>query len=418
MVYDFALIKNTDNFNTVNKVTGKDSGYYAGGIGVDSGGGRSTDWVQMQKAGQYNDFVTGSVRVRYVENVDDLQVFEIEHEFIINPWYLEGQESNLENNEIVELLKGNATLKHVSSSSFRFVLNNPNTDLILIDESNLGSVAWFNEAFNGFNNNYEIDSVSYAENISGTPSDGILLSGETKITVLVKNKTKDYGIGDYLGAYISFLPIESDYIDTVETNMIENFIYDNAISYISAGAKAGSDFIKDINISVESAAPYDMAKIEIIVEYSAEQQAFLNQRLKDSGANFLLGIQAGEQTLSNGNSDRVVLLADVNEYQKTADIPNLVFIDKFRMLPHNEILDTDEGYTDMISWDEDGLILDFRIVIDRNKEAFINSMRGALIAYNPITEEYFELNAYEFNLPQTVSNGIQQLDLESQRGIS
>ena len=112
------------------------------------------------------------------------------------------------------------------------------------------------------------------------------------------------------------------------------------------------------------------------------------------------------------------MLADVNEYQKTADIPNLVFIDKFRMLPHNEILDTDEGYTDMISWDEDGLILDFRIVIDRNKEAFINSMRGALIAYNPITEEYFELNAYEFNLPQTVSNGIQQLDLESQRGIS
>ena len=99
-VYKFGLIDNNANFSITSLVSNNDQGYYGAGIGFDTGGGvRDTNFVELQRLGSYEDWRTGSARIRYVENPSTyVQRFEIEHEFTIVPYYLDGELSNLQDN--------------------------------------------------------------------------------------------------------------------------------------------------------------------------------------------------------------------------------------------------------------------------------------------------------------------------------
>ena len=113
LIYGFGLIGNSETFNIESKVSGNDQAYYGSGIGIDSGGGRSTTFVDLQKLGSYKDWQTGSLRCRYVSNPSTyVQRFEIEHEFTIVPYYLDGEISNLQNNVLPNLYTGLNTLKY------------------------------------------------------------------------------------------------------------------------------------------------------------------------------------------------------------------------------------------------------------------------------------------------------------------
>jgi len=104
LVYGFGLVDNTENAIVIaSAVSGNDQQYYTDGIGL--GGPRSTLFVPMQSKGQYLDWVTGSMRIRFVSAQTSggnvvVQRFEVEHEFMINPYFLDGELTNLQNNVI------------------------------------------------------------------------------------------------------------------------------------------------------------------------------------------------------------------------------------------------------------------------------------------------------------------------------
>jgi len=408
LTYNFGLIENAETFNTLSKVSNNNQGYYGSNIGFDTGGGvRDTNFVNMIRLGIYQDWITGSMRVRFVNNPGNyVQRFEIEHEFMIVPYYLQGQLTNLQNNVIPSLLTGLNSLKYVYNAEFRTSLSNPNSGKAFIYDYSLGAVAWFNEQFNGFQNDYNILSVTYEEKITGAPASGILIGSETRIRVTVDRLSGPFVGAERFGAYISFLPSQAQYTNTTLSTLIENFIYDNALNSAGLAPVTGQDFITACSASVVA------GDLEIIIdmEYGALQKAFLSQQFNIGPTRFMLAIECGDNTLPSVNSDRIMILTDVELYDQSPDIEDLMHVTKYDIYPHDKQIGIDTGYSDMTSWNEDGLVVDFEFDLNLNLSAFMNSLNFVLVAYNPITDQYWQIDSYAFS-PATavVSGGVQQI---------
>jgi hypothetical protein len=153
------------------------------------------------------------------------------------------------------------------------------------------------------------------------------------------------------------------------------------------------------------------------VEYSNAQKIRLAGLDSQGVINFLIGVQLGDVTISSGNSNRVMILADANEYDASADIPDLMSFPKFDIYTHEKQIGVDTGTTDCTSWNEDGVVVDYTMQLNLNKDAVLNSLDFMLVAFDPITQIYFELDKYSFNIfPAIVSSGIQQLITNLNRG--
>ncbi len=424
--YYFGLIDNNEtSLDAKSKVSGNDQGYYAAGIGYDTGGGvRDTNFVAMLPLSQSADqgWITGSMQVRFVSadllNTNPIrQHFEIEHILTINPWYLDGELTNLQNDIIPQDLAGANSYKYAFKTLWKTVLSNPNTEKVFEYTDDLGSVAWFNENFNGYNNLYQINSIDYTEEATGNPADGILIASKTRVTIQVEANSRNFVVGDRVGVYMSYTPDQSEYNTTPLTNMFENFLYDNALGNSGASGINGQFFITNLTTFSPSG---NIMTFYFDVEYTSTQKAFLAQRLQNQPTYFILGVQLGDDTLASGNSDKLIILADVELYDESPDIPDLIDFTKFNIYPHDKQIGAGSFFTDYLGWNEDGVVIDATFKLNITQEAVINSLEGKLIAYNDVTEEYFELDSYSFNNigNAPVSSGIQQLNESTTRGYN
>ncbi len=413
--YRFGLVENSENYNIISKVSDNDQGYYSESIGIDSGGGRSTSFVNLQRLGTYADWQTGSCRARFVSNPTIYsQRFEIEHEFIIVPYYLDGQISNLNDNIIPTLLNGTNSLKYVFESGHRSALSNPNTEKSEIFDLSLGSVGWFNERFNGYNNDYNIKSISYEETPSGNTVDGLLISGTTRTTITVEKLNGVFNATNRYGVFISYLPDQPEYQDTI-SNQVENFIYDNVHNNVLSPSASGQDFITSTTASIVSG---DLV-IEVDTLYSNAQQAFLSTKNASDPVKYVIGVQVGDENISSASSDRVMLIGDSNFYDESPDIPGLIVNPEFEFFPYPKVVGVDTGFTDLITWNEDGFTLSGSFGLNLNQDAFINSIEVDLLSHNALTNQFFSLDSFTFNIGNPiVVGGVQQINVSDTRGYN
>ena len=417
LIFDYGLIENDENYNNISKVTQDSMSFYGVNIGENIGGNRQTNWIDLEKRGLFSDFVTGTMRAKWIETVDSIeeviQRFEIEHIFRLNPFSTESSISDIINKIPPEYLNGDASLKYVFNANFREVLNNPNVSYSYKEEDTLGSTAWFNEAFNGFNNNYKIDSISYVDNATNGNADGVLIDGVTKVKVSVSKIAGSFVVGYRYGVYSFVLENEQGYIDT-DSNMIENFIYDRSLGIQDSNTYIGSDYIKSMTSSINSG----VLEIEFTLEFSTEQKKRVSE-LKSSGDDlFLIGIQIGDKSLPSGNSDRLILLADVGNFDESADISGLASIVNHGIYPPNQNINGGESYTDYSGWNEDGLLSFMEISINKQKQAFINSIEVKLIAFNPTTKDYFDLDSILIPFVSQNINGIEVITVDETRNYN
>jgi len=417
LIFKFGLIGNSETFNVESKVSGNDQGFYGSNIGFDTGGGvRDLNWVNMQRLGSYADWQTGTMRVRYQQSFNGYQRFEIEHVFMIVPYYLDGEISNLQNKIIPNLLNGTNTLKYAYNASFRTVLSNPNTQKDVTIDNNLGSVAWFGENFNGFNNDYEILSIDYTSLVTLLPEDGLAIGTSTEVEILVKvNNGKTFAPSSRFGVYVSYLPEQNEYQNKT-TDLRDNFIYDRAMQNALLLPVNGDTFIKNVTGTVQVDITTMLIRFE--VDYTAAQKFKLAGIVGTTGIpNYLIGVGLGDNALTSGNADRVVLIADVNQYDQTLDISDLMQFKTFKLYPHNKQIPVG-GSTNLTAWNEDGFTVAFDFELNLNKAALLNTLDFKLITFNTVTEEYFELDSYSYNNigNAIVSGGVQQLNENTTRG--
>lgn len=417
LVYRFGLLGNSESFNVESKVSGNDQGYYGSNVGgnVVYPAVRNNNWVTLTKLGSYEDWRTGTMRIRFLSNpAPDVQRFEIEHTFTIIPFYLDGELSNLQNKVLPNLYNGLNTLKYVYNAGFRTVLSNPNTEKEVVVDNSLGSVAWFEENFNGFQNNYEVLGTTYTD-LALNSADGLLIGSETIVTISVQRNNGNFVGGDRVGVYISQLPEQAEYTNIIPSNLKANFLYDNAINNEGLAATIGGEGL--ITDFIATSTGVNTMDLTFKVEYLPTQKAFLSGKNSQSPVYFMIGVELGDNTLTNGNSDRVILLADVDVYDESADIPNLIDFTKFDIYPHNQQIGIGAGFTDMVSWNEDGLVVDFQFNINLLLSPFINTLDFQLVAYNTVTQQYFVIDTYSYGVGTAiVSGGIQQLTENTTRG--
>jgi len=401
LIHKFSLVENSDIFGTQNLITGSDSAYY--GSSMAEGGA----WVNFQGLGQNKDWEAGTFRARKIWSpLYRHERFEIEHRLLI-PFYSEGDNLAL----LPPYLDGLNSLKYVFESGFRSVISNPNTQKAIAFDSQLGSVAGFNENFNGFDNLYNLDSIIYQDANTLTSADGLLIGGTTKVTCVVKKNAGAFVGGERFGTYASYLPNQSEYQNTVLTDFKENFIYDRVLTNEGLGT-ASSTIITNVTGIVTAGK----LLITFNVEYSNAQQIRLSNNIAQRPIAFAIGIQVGDINLSAGNSDRVMLLAE-GLYDESADIDGLMDVNLFDIYPHDKQIASSNGYSDITAWNEDGLAVDFKFNLDLNKDALINSLDFKLLAQNPTNGNVFELDSFNYPIAGSViSNGVQQLNVTTTRG--
>tara|TARA_R110000751_G_scaffold46884_4_gene105089 strand:+ start:6 stop:1811 length:1806 start_codon:yes stop_codon:yes gene_type:complete len=327
---------------------------------------------------------------------------------MITPYYLDGELANLQTLIPPSILSGNSTLNYVYNPKFLRSLSNPNTEKSILIDNNIGSVAWYNENFNGFNVDYKINSISYKEQATGSLASGLLIGAKTTVTVEVEALNRSFVVGDKLGAFISYLPEQIEYTNTTLANVQDNFFYDNAFQVSGGSGGVGVEgLISNILVSSPLGSTVTMM---FDVEYTSTQKAFLSSKFNTSPIYFAIGVQVGDISLTTTGSDRVMLLADVELYDQSPDISDLMHVTKNQIYPHNQQIGIGSGFSDMVSWNEDGLVVDFDFDLNLNLSAVMNSLEFKIVAYNPLTNQFWELDSYAFS-PATavVSGGVQQI---------
>jgi len=415
LLYRWGLIENDENFNTESKVSGNDQAFYGSEIGFDTGGGvRDTNPVNMIFQGQYNDAIDSDdlCTAAYIQDLGIYtQQFEIIQVFTINPYYVVGQLQNLQNNILPPLFANNANVKQAIETEFRTVLSNPNTAKIQRSENNRGSTAWFNENFNGFDNDYNVLSVDYFE--TATPantSTGLIVGIKTTVEVTVEKIVGSFSAADRFGLKVFYLPLDPDeYTDTL-TFQNDNFIFNTAYNDEGAGATSSG-----IITSLTAALSGGDLVITAEILYSGPQQV----RLTDASF-FAICPVVADPALSIGNSNKVTLLADVKNFVKSGDIAGLVTVSKLNFYAHNEPIGVGAGSTDLDPhWPEDGFAIDGEFSVALDKDAVVNTLEIALIAYNSVKDISFDLDSFTFQIAgAVVSGGIQQLIVATTRNYN
>ena len=194
--YSFGFVENSDEYSNNSLLTGASQTYYGTYVAENT-------LYDLQSLGQVKDWVSGSSQFQYkgsngVFDINGFQTglefnYEVNHEFILNPFFREGDVSRLTNeNGVVQppYLAGDFSLKYVYEPELRRELSNPNTAVSYQEDSLLGSVAYFNENFNGFNNNYNVVSFDYEDNDTNEVLSGINPSLNTLINFrIAKNSS-------------------------------------------------------------------------------------------------------------------------------------------------------------------------------------------------------------------------------------
>lgn len=405
LICSYGLVENSDSYDNKSLVTNEAQAWYtpadipAATLGV----------MNMVGVGIPKSWENGSMSVeRKIGIIEDFyawQVFEITHEFIM-PYFNAGEIEDLNNDVPPEWLQGLNSLKYVFEVDFRTVISNPNTSKKTKSDNVLGSVGWFGEAFNGFDSDYELTSVTYTDSALNS-ADGVLIGTTTLVTATIEKQSGNFNANDVALVYFSYLPELQSEVENTPTNFESNFIYDNIRNVAGSAAQTGTGVLNDLVVAVST----NVMTITFETSFTALEQIRLSNQ-----KSYILGFEVGDITISAGNSDAVIL-KEVKNFDDSSDIPDLMTFGA-TLFPYTEDFST-AGNTDFTGWNEHGLAIKGNFILDLTKDAFINSFSAYLIAYRASDNSYFLLDQYDFNLPNTVLNSggntYQLLDMATTR---
>ncbi len=392
----FGLLSNDETFNFLSKTTGGQQVYYVGELV------KGDPAKAAESLGSIKDWVSGEVSVEFTNIQPDFlgAQYIVSHEFVLNPFYILSFREFIQNGTIPDLLAGDSSLKYAPELEFRKALTDTIAPKMQSFDGLDGFVGWYGENFNGLNKKYEVLSIAYEESVSTDPLDGVNINTATKATIVVS----DVGgaITDYsCSVYIFRVPdSEDDYIGTT-TNLVENFILKSDI--VSSPATTSPNVVTSLSGG------------DLIIEYTIDYTVAEKLQLTTDDEYILL-VQVEDPTISAGNSDRVMLIADFRNYVDVDFLAGFVNVPQYDILQHPQELGDGGSFIQILS-NEDGILLDAVIGTDTSKGVIINSISLNLLAYDPVQNKSFNLDVYNFNIGDLVLTGSsQQIEVNTTRG--
>lgn len=401
-LYRFGFIENNEPFNTTSKIANVDNRYQAKNVGLAG----STAPVDMDPQGTVLTWQTGSATAAFVSNSQFQQNYVVVHEFVLNPWYLQGQNADIAGNVPPDYFSGNRCLKHVFEIELRADLSNPNQSILIRKDDSLGFTGWLNENFNGEPADYQLQSIAYEDTTTADSKTGLQPDFRTTATIVIQRLSGNFASGTVSGVLLSFLASQSRYQSTVGT-ATDAFLFDAVYHTEGTGPQSETNIIKSVDSSFSS----DLLTITIEVEYTSSQALIIEN------GSFMIAVDVADQALSNQASDSVSVLADINDYTSFRSIDGLLTFTKFDILTHNQTAGVDLGATSITAWNQDGILIDFAFDLDLAKTAFLNNLLFKLVAYDTVTDTYFNLDSYSIDTSGfVVSADVQQIEVDTTRG--
>lgn len=304
--------------------------------------------------------------------------------------------------------------------------NNPNVVMKSFPEKTkqLGNVGWFNENFNGLPNDFNVESVDYFD-LSGNQLDQLDYTIPVKVIMTISG-IQNLGAEEDVAFGFAWVPSdETDYKNN-ERGFHENTFVSKGgeysyfhldTNYIDPVEGSGYDGIhigtEDILFHVVS----DELIAEITFRPSSEFTTFF-ENLNVEERNYILWISVADSTLETNLSNRVSLLVDFNQLEKT--IPPLGeysnIENKFIEHPEDENFDGVDEYEGFL---EDDVLCRLPFRIDISEPIELLRMTFGVQVRNTTTGDVFELQKYPVDLTQflTDSAGIHQINFDSIRGF-
>jgi len=407
--YKFGLIENNESVNFLSKLTNTEQTYVYQGIDHDTFNTVNGKSLGNNKAWQTGEstcrFVGYSVDKNKFLTEETTQEFEITHEFIITPFYREDEIDSLKGEDIppIDIFNGNKSLKYVFETEFRTTLNNPNTSMISQYDTQEGSVGYFNESYNGYENIFSVESLTYS--VGGNSATRLDAGEVTTCTSVIKSSD---GVEFQNGGIISVG--HSAIIDAdVYSNNKDN--YNTIWVDETARAPIGGSFVGDIlNVTSVVLDAVDTITITFEVDLSGKNVA--------DNQDYVLYFVVEDWTASiAAESQKVTLLSDVNQYYKNSDINGLWNNIKFEQYPHAEPFEegVTSGFTNAKGFNETGYFLDSNFTKDDTAE--LTDLSFEFIIFNNVTQDIYTLRTFDFDLSSSLLVGnSQQITLDSNRG--
>jgi hypothetical protein len=416
--YDFGLIENNEPINFLSKLTNTNQTYLFEGI---SHAEREADpnaplvYSDGKTQGNNKAGYSGSAKVAFVglsldkdtqQNEDTTQEFQIEHIFKINPFYRDGELDSLKGIDVppLDLFNGDMSLKYVFQTEFRTVLSNPNTSMISQYDTQLGSVGYFDESYNGYERKYTSTALAYT--VDGLPAERIDVIKTTSVTFVIKSEEGSFDVNtpvivghSSVVDSLEYLSSEDEF-NTVWTN-------ESLRNTIVNGSEDGV-LIKNYLLTYIGT---NFVRVNFDIEFTPDQKT----RLKDN-QDYLLYYVVGDNALNVDQGDKLTGKIDVNYYYKNPDVDGLFDFDKFEQYPHPYEFEegVSVGFTNAKTFNESGMMADgrFWVVNDSN----LNSLKFDITVFKN-DNTWNSLRSLEVDLSDQIEvNGIQQIELDSTRG--
>jgi len=384
--YSYGIINNDDVASYKSLLDNTDQTYYADNIGVDNGGGRDTSFVEMTpKNNSIQSWVTTrptNTQVRFIDRPSTyVQRFEIKHEYIIIPYN-------------VNVIQDNLSLKYISKFDFRTNLANINTAKITEDDIQLGSVGWFDENYNGYNNEFTIDNLTYTDVNSSSLVTELNIKSKTRVNFTIMNSGSLFNSSDPIVIYHSYIP-EFNVYNRSQGTFRSVWKFDSKRNIIDSAAES-STIIKDFTATFNTPNEID---IQFDIEIPLSDQIDLEE-----GFEYKIAVEVGDGDLSN-QTKNVTLLIDSNKYSSDNNITGLIISnnDEGGFAPYWKFISpTNQLFSTYKGWIEDGIVSYRRFGVNRDvlKDAEILSASFKLVAYEDSTGETFDLQSEQLDLSQ------------------
>lgn len=207
--------------------------------------------------------------------------------------------------------------------------NNPNTVMQndMKGTKRLGNTGWFDENFNGLDNDFVIKSVTYHDVMTNAPLDGLSYGSAVRVSAIIggidnlSDGLSKFGLG------FIWLPEEEDYYKNKETSFHDNLLVNTAGGFnsgvfplsntVNTNTYQGFSFDSLIRMDVKDII-FKQQGNDVIYEATFVPTAgFKNfiDSLPETDRNYALWVSCADRTLVTNFSNRVSLLLDYSKME-------------------------------------------------------------------------------------------------------
>lgn len=411
LIFKYGIVQNGAAANFLSPLTSEDQVYSANGIGA------TFTTLNYNASIQSN---LGTVQAKYDSSSGTgnyIHKFTIEHTFQ-TPHFIAAWLTNYQNSTIPSTFQGTNSYRYLVEYNFLTNINNPNDGKIFLDDFQQGSLGFLNQNFNTGSADYTLDSIVYDDGLLTIPDIDVDIT--TNVTIRIKRNSTNFEDGERAYIYHSKLPQQNEYANE-DNSFTDNFVFDSISNTDGAAAVAGGIF-SNVTVAKDGGDP-----TILIVSFSVTYNATQKQDFLADGNNYFLGVGVEDNTIvPASNSDRVVVIADVNTYTKSADVPGLITSNQIDFYQSGDDVALATPTSNVDGWNNNiyRIIGQFLLKKDSGITTKIKSFELQQVARKGLSNEFFVISSYVFQLPggnfdiqQSGGSSYQPFNLDTEREL-